>query len=177
MKLMRGDKIHSSLQFQGWRSRDLKKVQRLMWGKRSLLRDIMEDGSSNISVCERVHTGVCDWKNMKDMLMHPAGMNLFEGLRFPHNRSLLSSSYTKSRSVLFLNNSQEYYRYGPRMLWKCSKWILMVDVTDAGAGPGHGEVIRVWIITFWIFRKTNVCILLSLASWQEVTNILPSSIT
>lgn len=157
MKLMRGDKIHSSLQFQGWRSRDLKKVQRLMWGKRSLLRDIMEDGSSNIRICECVHTGVCERMNTKDVLIHPACMNLFEELRFPHNRSLLSLSYTKSCSVLFLNNSQEYYRYGPRMLWKCSKWILMVDFTDADAGPGLGEVSRVWIITFWIFRKTKMC--------------------
>ena len=115
MKLMRGDKIHSSLQFQGWRSRDLKKVQRLMRGKRSLPRDIMEDGSSNISVCECVCTGVCERKNTKDMLMHPAGMNLFEGLRFPHNRSLLSSSYTKSRLGLCLNNSQKCSRYGPTM--------------------------------------------------------------
>lgn len=121
----------------------------------------------------------CVWerKNTKDMLMHPAGMNLFEGLRFPHNRSLLSWSYTKSRSVLFLNNSQEYYRYGPRMLWRCSKWILMVNVTDADAAPGHGEVSRVWIMTFWMFRKTNVWIPLSLASWQKVSNMPSSSIT
>lgn len=51
MKLMRGDKIHSSLQFQGWRSWDLRKVQRLIREERSLMRDIIEGGSSNISVC------------------------------------------------------------------------------------------------------------------------------
>lgn len=65
----------------------------------------MEDRSSNISVCEYVHMGVCERKNTNDMLMHPAGMSLFEGFRSPHNRSLLSLSYTKSRSLLFLNNS------------------------------------------------------------------------
>lgn len=50
MKLMRGDKIHSSLQFQGWRSRDLRQDQRLTRGARSLMRDIRGGGSSDISV-------------------------------------------------------------------------------------------------------------------------------
>lgn len=50
MKLMRGDKIHSSLQFQGWRSWDLRKDQRLTRGESSLMRDIREGGSSDISV-------------------------------------------------------------------------------------------------------------------------------
>lgn len=49
---MRGDKIHSSLQFQGWRSCDLRKVQRLMREERSLMRDIIGDGSSTINVCQ-----------------------------------------------------------------------------------------------------------------------------
>lgn len=49
-KLMRGDKIHSSLQFQGWRSWDLREAQRLTQGERSLMRDIREGGSGGISV-------------------------------------------------------------------------------------------------------------------------------
>ena len=50
MKLMRGDKIQSSLQFQGWRSCDLRKDQRLTRGARSLMRDIRGGGSGDISV-------------------------------------------------------------------------------------------------------------------------------
>lgn len=107
MKLMRGDKIHSSLQFQGWRSWDLRKVQRLIREERSLMRDIIEGGSSNISVC------VCVLGRTQSMRwLCPAGVNLFMELRFPHDMSLSSPSYAKTHCVLFLNNSQEHYGYG-----------------------------------------------------------------
>lgn len=77
MELMRGNKIHSSLQFQGWRSWDLRKVQSLVREERSLMRDIIEGGSSMISV-------------------RPAGVSLLSELRFPHDTSLSFPSYAKT---------------------------------------------------------------------------------
>lgn len=62
---MRGNKIHSSLQFQGWRSWDLKKVQSLDEEERSLMRDIME-GASHIILYVHFEQGRAE-KKMQSM--------------------------------------------------------------------------------------------------------------
>lgn len=167
MKLMRGDKIHSSLQFQGWRSWDLQKVQRLMWGKRSLLRDIIEVGSSDINVCARARgrTRRTCWCTQQVWIS-------FRGSDF----HIICLCYCRRMQSL------------PR----CSFWIIhrnitdidpgecenaqtpMADVKDTGVGLG---VWWVWIITFRIFRERNVWISVWLASWQGADNSLPSSVT
>lgn len=127
MKLMRGDKIHSSLQFQAWSSWDLRKDKRQTWGWRSLMRDIYR-GQKRYW---------CVRQNKKPTLTIISDSVKYYFEEFKRSKWYVMLSHTKTN----LNNSKLW-------IWLKKKkeimpqWVVSVDVILTDMGWGHTEVSR-----------------------------------
>lgn len=128
-ELMRGNKIHSSLQFQGWRNWDLRKGPES--GRRREILNERHYGRRKPHYTRALPAGACGEKTQSMFWLCPAGVNLLSELRFPHPASLLLPPYAKTLL---------------RRLWEQFTGVLRIyTVNQKGFKIYHSK----WVLIVW----------------------------
>lgn len=118
---MRGNTIHSSLQFQGWKSWDLRKSPEPGEEEGSLMRDIME-GASHIILNVHFQRWRVGKKITKHVVTVPSRCEFLKRLQISTPFVSYCHRMQRPRSVVIWSNLQECYGY----IYSESKMLLNI---------------------------------------------------